>query len=330
LAIDFVIAWVDGNDPTWQDAKNKYIANTVGDNRVNRFRDWDNLQYWFRGVERFAPWFNRIYFITWGHLPYWLNTEHPKLQIVNHKDYIHPIYLPTFNSHTIELNLHRIEQLSNQFVYFNDDTFIIKDMKLSDFFIKGLPCDSAIIIPYISSFRNSIGGIVSNNMEIINTVFDKNKVIRANIFKWINLKYKKHLISTFLSMSYKHFTGFLNPHLPNSYLKDTFNEVWDSEYEVLHQTCLRKIRDKRDVNQWLIRYWQLVTGKFVPRQVPIGRYYSLKNNNIKIASAICNQEYKMVCINDDNKEPIINFEKEKMLLNTAFEKILPEKSSFEL
>ena len=35
--IDFVVTWVDGNDPNV------------------RFRDWDNMQYWFRAVEKFAP-----------------------------------------------------------------------------------------------------------------------------------------------------------------------------------------------------------------------------------------------------------------------------------
>ena len=83
----------------------------------------DNLQYWFRGVGKFAPWVNRIHFITYGHLPPWLNVDHPKINIVRHTDYIPKKYLPTFNSHVIELNIHRIEGLANCFVYFNDDTF---------------------------------------------------------------------------------------------------------------------------------------------------------------------------------------------------------------
>ena len=104
--IDFVIIWVDGNDKQWQAEKAKYDGKTVTNaNSEVRFRDWDNLQYWFRGVEKFAPWVNKIHFVTWGHLPKWLDTTNPKLNIVNHKDYIPSKYLPTFNSHTIELNL---------------------------------------------------------------------------------------------------------------------------------------------------------------------------------------------------------------------------------
>ena len=96
--IDFVLMWVDGNDPEWQKEKSLYESDTNGDKRNIRFRDWDNLQYWFRGVEKYAPWVNKIHFVTWGHLPSWLNTEHPKLNVVKHSDFIPKEFLPTFNS----------------------------------------------------------------------------------------------------------------------------------------------------------------------------------------------------------------------------------------
>ena len=138
-AVDFVIIWVDGNDPEWRREKNEYkgVLTREEDDSEHRYRDWDNLQYWFRGVEKFCPWVRTIHFVTWGHLPKWLNTDNPKLHIVNHRDYIPAEYLPTFSSHTIELNLHRIEGLSERFVYFNDDMFIIKPTTEMDFFRNG-------------------------------------------------------------------------------------------------------------------------------------------------------------------------------------------------
>lgn len=78
-------------------------------------------------MERFAPWVRRIHFITWGHLPAWLDTAHPKLHVVNHAEYMPAEYLPTFNSNTIELNIARIEGLAERFVLFNDDTFLLRD-----------------------------------------------------------------------------------------------------------------------------------------------------------------------------------------------------------
>src|SRR5699024_1910409 len=187
--IDFIITWVDGNDPNWIKEKEFYTKNKLGDNRSIRFRDWGNLQYWFRGVEKFAPWVNKIHFITWGHLPPWLNTEHPKLNIVKHEDYIPNKYLPTYSSHVIELNFHRIKGLANQFVYFNDDTFIIDDMKKKDFFSQGMPRDIAVLMPLMNKFRNSTGAIVSNNMEVINTNYRKSKTIKNNLLKWFHISY---------------------------------------------------------------------------------------------------------------------------------------------
>ena len=142
-ALDFVITWVDGNDKEWQKEKWTYSAKndiiSDNDDREERYRDWDNLQYWFRGIEKYAPWVRTIHFVTCGHLPAWLNTNHPKLHIVKHSDYIPKKYLPTFNSHTIEWNFHRIEGLSERFVYFNDDMFLFKPTSPEDFFLGNCP-----------------------------------------------------------------------------------------------------------------------------------------------------------------------------------------------
>ena len=112
--IDIVILWVNGNDPKWLEEKNKYLNTTTTGATVNRFRDCDNMQYLFRGIEKYAPWVNKIFFITWGHLPNWLNTNNPKLEIVKHEEFIPKEYLPTFNSNVIEMNLHRIKNLSSK------------------------------------------------------------------------------------------------------------------------------------------------------------------------------------------------------------------------
>src|SRR5690554_53344 len=138
MNMDFVLIWVDGSDPNWQAQKNLYSGKPAGDSPA-RFRDWDILKYWFRGVEKFAPWVNKIFFVTWGHVPEFLNLEHPKLVIVRHEDYIPKEYLPTFSANVIETNLHRIEGLSDKFVYFNDDVFITKKVTKEDFFKNGLP-----------------------------------------------------------------------------------------------------------------------------------------------------------------------------------------------
>ena len=159
-SIDIVITWVDGNDPEWRSEKNKtrydkeQLVET--DDREERFRDWENLRYWFRGIENCAPWVRKVHFVTWGHLPKWLNTKHPKLNIVRHTEYIPPEFLPTFNSHTIEWNMHRIPGLSEKFVYFNDDMFLLKRTGETDFFRNGLPVDMLALQPDVANVDNPV------------------------------------------------------------------------------------------------------------------------------------------------------------------------------
>ena len=128
-AIDIVLAWVDGSDPVWREEKRKRMEeqgiSVNVDDREDRYRDWDLMRYWFRGIEKFAPWIRKIHFVTWGHLPEWMDVANPKLHIVNHKDYIPEKYLPTFNSNVIEMNFYRIEGISEDFIYFNDDMFLL-------------------------------------------------------------------------------------------------------------------------------------------------------------------------------------------------------------
>ena len=93
------------NDPKWQADFSKYSGrkeNTKNGVSEARFRDNGFLRYWFRGVEKFAPWVRRIHFVTSGQKPEWLDESNPKINLVNHKDYIPEEFLPTYNSVVIE------------------------------------------------------------------------------------------------------------------------------------------------------------------------------------------------------------------------------------
>lgn len=270
--IDFVIIWVDGNDPEWQAEKAKYAPPSDSDDRTERYRDWGLLPYWFRGVEKFASWVNKIHFVTWGHIPKWLNTEHPKLNIVRHKDYIPEKYLPTFSSHPIELNLHRIKGLSENFVYFNDDTFIISPVSENVFFKNGLPCDSAVLNVHCYSPELPIQMIAINDTGIINKHYKIKDTIKSAPMKWFNPLYGKLLFRNFALMSCPRFPGFYQHHLPSAIKKFTIEEVWNAEQDILDKTCMNKFRSPYDVNQWLFREWQLAGNNFHSQPV-MGRSF---------------------------------------------------------
>ncbi len=327
--IDFVILWVDGDDPSWLKQKNEYspIKKDYGNNN-NRFRDWNNLRYWFRAVEKFAPWVNNVFFITWGHLPKWLNINHPKLKIIKHSDYIPAEYLPTFNSDVIETNLHRIKELSENFVLFNDDVFIIKPTVPEDFFIEGLPCDSYVenlIVPSANGSR--ICHTKLTNTQIINDHFTKKKVHRAYHRKVYNIKYGLQNFITLYFSIFPKYTGFRNPHIAMSHLKSTFETIWGEEYDLMHASCLNKFRGYNDISHWLMRYWNLCSGHFEPRSTKFGRYFAVSNNNQQIISYIKCGGGKIVCINDPIDD--FDFDKAKAEINAALNEILPQKCSFE-
>ncbi|MCD7712678.1 MAG: Stealth CR1 domain-containing protein [Firmicutes bacterium] len=325
--IDFVIIWVDGNDPDWLKQYSLYKGED-GDQRSTRFRDTETLKYWFRGVEKFAPWVNKVYFVTCGQRPEWLNTDNPKLVCVDHKDFIPEKYLPTFSSHCIEHNLHRIQGLSEHFVYFNDDMFLVQPVSQEDFFCDGLPCDAAIL--NYEPMRTYPPFLVPySNISVINRNFSKKQVIKKNASKMISLKYHKFLFRSMQLMPGKWFPGFKIFHLPTSFLKSTFNEVWSKEGDVLDATCMHKFRVLSDVNQWLIQEWQYCTGSYYPRDINIGLRCSneSKEDVNKTTEMIVNGKYKLICANDDGIEDFDYF-KERLI--GAFEQILPEKSGFEV
>lgn len=332
LKIDFVIAWVDGNDKLWQNEKSQYEANNCEQNLRkwnddnSRYRDWGLLKYWFRGVEKFAPWVNRIHFVTWGHLPQWMNLKHPKLNIVKHSDYIPNKYLPTFNSHCIELNFHRINGLEDNFVYFNDDMFLISQTDKKDFFIESMPCDTAIINP-VQMKQNGIRAEI-NDMYLINAKYRKNDIIKKYPLKWFSLKYGKMLIRTLLMLPFSYFPGFYINHLPCSYKKKTFEHIWNLYPEILDITCQHKFRNTTDVNQWLAEYIQFVEGNFIPRNPKIGRIYEGLNDYMDLCSDIKRQTYKIICFNDSIE--IHDTDELAIKVRNSFEYILPYKSKFEI
>ena len=172
MDIDVVVLWVDGNDPAWQAEKQKYSGKKTDDNNAaHRFRDWGLMQYWFRGIETFLPWVRKVHFVTWGHLPPFLNTDQPKLHIVRHEDYMPKDALPTFSSRALEANIHRIPGLAEHFIYCNDDMFFTRPLKAEQFFDEktGLPRAQFCELPCIfKEYWTAYTVSFARNMSIIN------------------------------------------------------------------------------------------------------------------------------------------------------------------
>jgi hypothetical protein len=325
--IDFVIIWVDGNDQEWLKEKNRFSPDERKFNINNvRYRDWDILHYLFRGIEKFAPWVRKVHFVTCGHVPQWLNLEHPKLNFVKHSDYISEEYLPTFSANPIELNLHRIEDLADRFVFFNDDMLLTAPVTEQDFFEDGLPRNIAVLNPPTPN-RHGISTIIMNDLGIIADHFSFTASLRENWKKWFHLGYGPQLLRTLLLLPWRRYLGFLDLHLPNAFLKQTFREVWEKEYDWLDQVSSRRFRSNDDLNQWVMCYWQIASGNFYPGNPKLGKVYYVTDDVSHVAEAIRTQKWKMVCVNDSEK--VKNIDVLRVQIAEAFDSILGERCAFE-
>lgn len=136
--VDLVYTWVDGSDSAWlakKESCSEGTGPTTFDAQISaRFENRDELLYSLRSVEMYANWYNHVYLVTDEQVPTWLNTAHPRLTVVDHKDLFTDAELPVFNSHAIESRLHHIEGLSELFIYMNDDVFFGRPVRPELFF----------------------------------------------------------------------------------------------------------------------------------------------------------------------------------------------------
>jgi len=137
--IDVVFTWVDDSDPEWQSRyqHHKQLVNkdNVGRHATDpaRFSNHDELKYSLGSVLKFLPWVRRVYIVTDKQCPKWL-IPNDRVRIVDHTEIIEPQYLPTFNSHVIEAHLHKVPDLAEHFIYFNDDVFVARPLPAGHFF----------------------------------------------------------------------------------------------------------------------------------------------------------------------------------------------------
>lgn len=321
--IDFVVLWVDPSDPIWIDQYNYYSPNKIEKDDV-RYRNNELFKFMFRSFDKFTPWVRKIHFVTFGHTPKWLNLNHPKLNIVRHVDFIPKKYLPTFNAAPIEINIHRINGLSENFVLFNDDMYLLKNLDKEYFFYNGLPCDKAILDSFVPTY-DTISNIVYNDMNIINKYFTMSdlKLYKKN---WVNIKYGKHSLKNLIYLYLNRISAFEENHLPHSMKKSIFQELWQKEFPELDKASLNKFRSKEDINQWLFRYWQFCKNEFYPRQEKREAYKQMDDNIEDICEIIENQSVSMLCINDAN---VTDYNMRVGRIEESFNKILYEKSKYE-
>ena len=307
--IDIVYTWVDGDDTEWLTEKNLYKGVSIKDaSTVNRFKNRDEIKYSLRSLDMFAPWIRNIFIVTYSKdsYPSWLDINNERVHIISHSDiFTDKSHLPTFNSQAIECHLYNIPGLSERFIYSNDDTmfgsrvnkqdFIDRDGKLKYGYGKGM----------ISSWKNpKYNGLFFdswiNNSKILDNTFgeDSKRIEIPHQLCIMDKKYMKFIYDNF-------------PEEIEKTSKSRFrgeDNIAPIGLAIFCALAMDKAK-RKDISNIVLK----LTDSFINTKIQMNK--------------VNNSHPKLLCVNDDTKEPSLEIEN---LLNNFFQSYFPLKSSFEL
>jgi hypothetical protein len=284
--IDIVYTWVDGADPAWQAIRDvhyrEHHRNVINydSNSTNRYRDHNELKYSLRSLNMYAPYINHIYIVTFSQVPKWLK-NHPKITIIDHKQiFPNKSDLPTFNSQSIESNLHRIPGLSEKFIYFNDDVFLTSPSKKTDFFGSN---DQLVV--YLSLKKCPNGYIVDGE--------------GAYQSSWKNT-------NNFLNSYFKKENRYTLAHAPFALRKSVITELEGYFPHIFKTVSGHKFRMATDftMTNGLIQYFALYTkrARLKKGDSIIIRFTEYVNYNLTQYNNFLKEKYKFLCIEDIAKK----------------------------
>ena len=333
MKVDIVYTWVNGADTKWLKRKSEKLEQldkvSAEANSNARFMDNNELLYSLRSIEYFAPWVNNIFIITDDQIPSWLNTFHPKIHIIDHKDiFADQSCLPTFSARGIESQIHHIENLSEHFIYFNDDMFLGNSCGVDHFFIREGLCrvfvSEMIAIPNRKALDISLRNASKRN--------DHQHAI-VNTRKLIRDKYNKPIYYNIR-------------HGAKPLIRSVLYELESIFTEEISKTSRNSFRTEDDILMiHLFEFYSIIKGRGKPKYLKTTSskkskgitefwnskftfgYINLHEDNVdKLLTNININRPFMICLNQTPLTPEINLHKIKKFLEEYF----PEKSSFEL
>lgn len=276
--IDLVYTWVDGSDPEWISARDEFLEvdqpKALPTSAAEaRFLSNDELRYSLRSVEAFLPWVNHIYVVTSGQIPEWLDSNHPRLSVVKHEDiFKNTEDLPTFNSHAIESQLHRIPNLSEHFLYMNDDFFFGRPLHKNVFYTP----------QGFSMFANS-----NRNYE-----HDLHTKLPINVAAENNAKLIENQFGLKATLKFKH--------VAHPQRRSVLTAIEDNHPDLVAQTASAKFRSPTDLSipSSLAHYYGAALGTAIPRDISYA-YIDLgsKNAQLKLTKLLLRRRPQTFCLN---------------------------------
>lgn len=298
MPIDYVITYVDGSDKEWQAEYERVSGKKINAEKSERYRSWDNLKYNLRAVEQNLPFIRNVYLVVSGpsQVPSWVNTE--TVHVVYHKDIIPEKFLPVFCSTAIEMFLGFIPGLSENFIYANDDTFVMKKCDEKDFFINGKPVLNYAVARTKYNFGSQYEIQLSNSFELAQKASGKSAKGKKCV--------PPHSVNPMSVSSYKHTWAKVGP---------------------LIEKRITKFREDENCNQYLFSFYDRLTDNFARSGSISGNYLNFDGRSL---SSVCKEiekcNKKLLCVNDYG---VSNFSIFKENINDTFDKLFPNMSKYE-
>lgn len=271
--VDVVFTWVNKDDLKWIEMWNQTFPDQLFDS--DRYSSRDELRFSLRAICKFLPWFHKIYIVSNCARPDWLK-DHPQVYWVRHEDIFPDISaLPTFNSHAIESCLHKIKELSEKFIYFNDDVFLNQPCYFNNFFdTQGRSI----------SFLEPYGSVCEYN------VFDDNLDYLLSSINSKNLVEQKHK---------NYHATRLHKHTPHCLNKSILEEIENNFSREIKITRSSRLRSPYDINltSFMYHHYALALGQAIYGDFPS---LIVRPSNIKKTLGLESRIYKFLCFNDGN------------------------------
>ncbi len=305
--VDIVYTWVNSEDTNWQKMYKQHLAqktNCSADSiSLDRFYNRDELKYSLRSIERYAPWVRKVFIISNCAPPEWLNLDLPEVEFVDHSVIFSPEELPTFNSHAIESRLHHIPDLSEHFIYFNDDIFLGRPTVKEDFF--------------------SSTGMSYSTLENYGMVHGDPNPDEPDYFN--AARNGKRLIEETFGQS----PTMLHTHSPYCLRRSVIEEMEEKYSLQFSQTANTTFRTVNDISvpSFFYHHYAYHIGKAQRRKEETGLFKISNKHIAKKVHNLKNQEYLSFCINDGDSSA--NSKQWGRLVINILESVFSLKSKFE-
>jgi len=330
--IDIVITWVDGKNV---DFKNEVETLIGGGCPLDRFDSNNELLFCLRSIEKFCPWIRKIFIVCrddqW---PSFLKPSHFQIEKVSHFMIIPPVYLPTYNSLVIENYLHKIPNLSEHFIYFNDDMILLKYISPEYFFdrknfypIHTLDKNKSIIIEKFHYWVKSTeeNRIIPISLKLFTQSFSLFKLVQQNV-ELLQCVFGKDVY-------------FRNQHVPYA-MKKTFCHALDDflksveleNHSLYEHTSVHPFRNLKSVARYSIfqKYWNIKMYECQSIHYPLFSLIINDKRDITLQlQKILKTNDTFLIIHNESKQNNEIYRENIKTMNSVLSTLFPNKSSFE-